>query len=294
MPQTLVVSNDSRSQYFAFPVSATPTAVQLDPQQWILRGTTTTGTLVVGDLDNQNDVDAEDFTLFSGCYTGSNGQATSQCANADFDGDGDVDCTDWSEFQEAWTAGGEAPDFATCTALAAPQVFTEGSRYLSVTPIAGTEPIALRVSSPELACLSAYIDFDANPALAMQHVGRLVEASVFRTPTEWGTVYLADADIIPETTYQIQSDFGGGVTSFVAAMPTGQWGDVVAPFGVVDFRDVGGTIDGFKELPTAPPVTRTDLDPQRPDFVVNFADIGATLDAFRGVVFPYVPPSSCN
>jgi len=113
-PQTLTVWNDARSQRFVLPVSAAPSAVQFDPQEWILRPVPTSAALVIGDMDGDNDVDVVDYGRFSSCYTGPGGHALAGCEGGDFDGDGDIDCTDWEGFQVAWTAGGSPPEFAPC------------------------------------------------------------------------------------------------------------------------------------------------------------------------------------
>lgn len=113
-PQTLKLWNNARTQRFVRPVSAAPTAVDFDPEQWILRTTLATVTLVAGDMDGDNDVDGSDFVLFENCYTGPGGQASPSCESGDLDGDGDIDCTDWSGFQAAWTAGGSPPALEAC------------------------------------------------------------------------------------------------------------------------------------------------------------------------------------
>lgn len=116
-PQTLTVWNNARSQRFVLPVSAAPSSVQFDPQQWILRTGVTNAMLVIGDMDGDNDVDGADFTLFYNCFTGPGGQASPGCVGGDLDGDGDIDCTDWIGFRTAWTAGGFPPTLEACDPL---------------------------------------------------------------------------------------------------------------------------------------------------------------------------------
>ncbi len=113
-PQTLMVWNDARTQRFVLPVSEAPSAVQFDPQQWILRIALVSTTLVAGDMDGDNDVDIDDFSLFAGCYRGPNVSYPPSCEPGDMDGDGDIDCTDWIGFQAAWTASGEPPELEAC------------------------------------------------------------------------------------------------------------------------------------------------------------------------------------
>lgn len=135
-PQTLKVWNNARSQRFVLPVSAAPTAVQFDPQQWILRTALTSSTLVAGDMDGDNDVDGADFTLFEGCYTGPRGHVSPGCVSGDLDGDGDIDCTDWIGFQAAWTAPGTPPEFAVCIPPPIPTVSTWGVAVMALLALA--------------------------------------------------------------------------------------------------------------------------------------------------------------
>ena len=134
-PQTLTVWNDARSQRFVLPASAAPSALQFDPQQWILRTGVTSAALVIGDMDGDNDVDVVDYGRFSSCYTGPGGHALAGCEGGDFDGDGDIDCTDWAGFQAAWTAGGGPPEFAPC-APPIPTISTWGVAAMSLVLLA--------------------------------------------------------------------------------------------------------------------------------------------------------------
>jgi len=149
-PQTLTVWNNARTQRFVLPVSAAPTAVQFDPQQWILRTTLTLATLVAGDMDGDNDVDADDYSLFSGCYGGPNVSISPACQPGDLDGDADIDCTDWEGFQAAWTAGGSPPELEACgPPPPIPTVSTWGLIVLSLlTMTAGMLILRRRSNSP--------------------------------------------------------------------------------------------------------------------------------------------------
>jgi hypothetical protein len=131
-PQTLTVVNDERSQQVVVPVAATPTAVQFDPNQWILRTALTTVTLVVGDMNSDLAVNSTDFTTFTNCFTGAGGQLATGCDNADFDGDQDIDCTDGVAFQAAWTAGGTPPEHEACASPPIPAVTEWGVLALSL------------------------------------------------------------------------------------------------------------------------------------------------------------------
>ncbi len=65
----------------------------------------------LADLDDDNDVDVDDFVLFQGCFNGPN-QPPPQakgCATADFDGDGDVDLADFHQFGACFNGPNRAP-----------------------------------------------------------------------------------------------------------------------------------------------------------------------------------------
>ncbi len=51
------------------------------------------------DLDQDGDVDDDDFVLFDACQSGPTVPAGSECSSRDFDGDGDVDQSDFGIFQ---------------------------------------------------------------------------------------------------------------------------------------------------------------------------------------------------
>ncbi|MBI4718486.1 MAG: IPTL-CTERM sorting domain-containing protein [Planctomycetes bacterium] len=112
---TVGVWNDKREEWFAVPVPGPVTAIQFDPQQWILRtANPALVTYVAGDLDEDTDVDAADFTAFEACFTGPEGVLATGCEPADFDGDGDIDCVDADGFASAWSAVGTPPEVAAC------------------------------------------------------------------------------------------------------------------------------------------------------------------------------------
>jgi len=53
----------------------------------------------LGDLDNDNDLDASDFALFAPCLAGPEVTVTPGCGAADLDGDSDVDLADFARLQ---------------------------------------------------------------------------------------------------------------------------------------------------------------------------------------------------
>ena len=70
---------------------------------------------IPGDLDDDDDVDGDDFNAFENCFGGPGvPPADADCLVFDFDEDGDVDCDDWAAFQIAWTAPFPPPPFKQC------------------------------------------------------------------------------------------------------------------------------------------------------------------------------------
>ncbi len=120
--ETVTVWNDVRLQWFVTPLDGVPTALQFDPHEWVLKTFLSRERFELGDLDDDKDVDDDDFVLFESCYTASGGELEVGCEPVDFDGDLDVDCTDWAQFTLAWTAEGAAPSFAQCPAVSVPVV----------------------------------------------------------------------------------------------------------------------------------------------------------------------------
>ncbi len=171
-------------------------------------------------------------------------------------------------------------------------VSATGGRYLTVIPPAVSDPIALLVTSPDYPCLSEYVI--PGPGIA-----RLGESPVFLTPDEWGTVLVADAEIVPDTEYEIRVRFEIGVLSFPVTTRTAIWGDTVggfvdntwtSPDGVVYTIDVVAILDGFKHLSCAPPTEWIDLFPQIPDGRIDIIDAVMSLDGFKHLPYAFDLP----
>lgn len=137
--ETVTVWNNARTQRFASLISLAPQFVNFDPREWILRTALTSRVLVIGDMDDDNDVDATDQAAFTACYSGSNVAYAAGCQPADMDGDGDVDCRDWSGWQTTWTAVGSPEDLQACVTGDIPATSTWGMVILSLVVLsAGT------------------------------------------------------------------------------------------------------------------------------------------------------------
>jgi len=67
-----------------------------------------------GDLDEDGDVDQDDFGLLQGCLTGQGiRQTAASCWFADFDMDSDVDQHDWGAFSRCMS-GADVPSDPNC------------------------------------------------------------------------------------------------------------------------------------------------------------------------------------
>jgi hypothetical protein len=57
--------------------------------------------IVAADLDNDCDVDLDDYAIFFSCFAGPDVPVAEECLDADLSGDGDVDLEDLALFQNA-------------------------------------------------------------------------------------------------------------------------------------------------------------------------------------------------
>ncbi len=84
---------------------------------WTVHGEVLVPDPLPGDLDGDGDVDSDDYTTFSACFSGPGvtipppGCHPTNFANADLDGELDVDCDDWDMFALAFeNSQGVPPD----------------------------------------------------------------------------------------------------------------------------------------------------------------------------------------
>ncbi len=254
---------------------------------------TTTCQAMLGDHDGNRFIGDDDYTYMETCYSGQALPFGPGCRIFDFDADGDVDCDDGAAFAEVWMEPGMPPTLSACTRLSSPIVAAEGSRYLRVTPQPGTDSVSLLVTSPSFPCWSRYADFDPDPVFAAAKIARLVELPVYRLPEEWGTIHVADRDIVPNSQYRIRVRIENGESSAPASAATLAWADILAPYGVIDALDIAGAIDQFKHLIGAPPLERCDLYPSVPDHNVDGIDLIMVVDSFKGLPYPLPTPPPC-
>ncbi len=246
-----------------------------------------------GDHNADGAIDIGDHGVLESCYVGPATRYPTGCRAFDFDEDGDVDCPDAGTFREAWTGAGAAPVLAACVRETAPRAVAAGSRYVLVTPPPIDAPVALRLSSPIEPCWERFADFDTDPGLAALGIARLSETPVYRLPSEWGDLRIADREVIPSRAYPVQLQFDDGGLSPAATAITSIWGDTIAPYGLVDAVDIAGGVGRFKGLRESPPVERCDLYPSVPDQIVDALDITMIVDAFKGFPYPLRVPEPC-
>ncbi|MGB2984256.1 MAG: hypothetical protein WBE26_00090 [Phycisphaerae bacterium] len=169
-----------------------------------------------------------------------------------------------------------------------PTVSAIGSRYLAVTPAPDEGPVALLVTGDpgdqDVECVSLYIQAD----------GRLDASPIFKTPAEWGTVHVGDLEIIPSTTYYVQTvceqSHGLDLISDPVSATTWLWGDVNDD-GSVDFYDITLVIDGSQGIfPGDVLLENLDLARCVPNGSIDVDDIMDVQNAVGGGTFPCWPP----
>ena len=190
------------------------------------------------------------------------------------------------------------------------------NRYLSFRPGGaatggvGTVVQAFRVTAPAYPALVKWVGQpDEND------IARLVAEPFYQT---WGfaDVHVGDCPIVPGKVYSVQGIKEGdpaGDEVFYSDPPTEilttprpdppkWWADVVgaktgqewtSPDGIVNMDDIMAAVQGFKQLPSAPPLTWVDISPELPDEVLNFADIQQIVLAFKSGPYPFSDPNDC-
>ncbi len=190
------------------------------------------------------------------------------------------------------------------TACPAPTVLADSSRYLSVTPAPGLDPVGLLVTPLCQPLGAAFINAPSGSA----NLAQLLDpgTALLLTPDEWGgPLHVTGENITPDTDFLVWSvcDLSGEqVFSPTVTAHTGVWGDVTgsfvdgawsAPDGTVAVTsDIVAILDGFQNLPTALPIHRVDLVGLGPggrqcgaDGSIDIIDVTAALDGFAGLGF---------
>ena len=155
--------------------------------------------------------------------------------------------------------------------VAIPSLTGAGGRSLEATPnIACGDAVALVVTSDSLPCFESYVAAD----------GTLSGTPIFQTAAAWSDVVITGEEIIPETTYNVQSELPGGSRSLVATGTTWQWGDIDNNTAI-NFADVQLVVFGFQLNFQQVTLAASDLEPCTPNGLVNFADILRAVGAFQ-------------
>jgi len=210
------------------------------------------------------------------------------------------------------------------------ECYATKGRYLSIVPppvpVRATG-VALRVrlgpmpgpnNCPKVPDYSAYDGVDMWVGAEVLHGGaqpsgvyELQPTPLFRdwTGVSGGVVQVTDCNIVPCAAYAIDaiSDycspfFAPAFSPTLVLRTSSVWGDIVGgvesepPNGVVEFVDISGMVDRFKNALGAPPATWCDVGGNRPsdglNFSINFYDIAAVVDAFKGAEYPFGGPTA--
>jgi len=121
-----------------------------------------------------------------------------------------------------------------------------------------------------------------------------------------GAVQVFGSPVVPSSLYEVQAvdrscenDLSNPACySTSLALSTAKWGDTTSPFGGAsqpNFSDVTAAVDKFRNLSTALPKARIQMQPNVPNpaAAINFADISSVVDGFRNFVYPFAGPSVC-
>ncbi|MBU0716773.1 MAG: hypothetical protein KJ749_00860, partial [Planctomycetes bacterium] len=233
-----------------------------------------------GDCDIDGDTDENDYAVFGNCFSGDGGGVGPGCYCVNLDGDGDVDCDDWNLFGDLWTAG-DPPTFAPCELPGAAPL---GSRYLTITPPEGPDPVALLVvgdsKDPVVSCVSRYVQAD----------GTLGATPVYRAPSGpdgWNTINVHGPEIVPDAKYIVRGDYGvpgAPLLSPSQMVATRLWGDVEHN-DIVNFSDISWIVFGFQGNYSLASLEEMETAPCDPEGIINFTDIQWAVRSFMGVGF---------
>jgi hypothetical protein len=151
--------------------------------------------------------------------------------------------------------------------------------------------VALLVTGSDAAvgCVSLYVQTD----------GRLGADPVYRLPrgiSGWNTVHVHDFEILPETSYVVQTECetGQGLDLSTSASATKwMWADTDNSGGLVSIFDVTLIVDGFRGVYDLASLQAVDIwggSPTgcAPQGVIDVLDMSLAVDAFRQ--FPYPCP----
>jgi hypothetical protein len=149
-----------------------------------------------------------------------------------------------------------------------------------------------------------------NALLGSYKVSRLQCTPYYTDFPSHGLFYLAGAEVIPSSAYELRAysvdckgnEAGCSPTSIsppLTAVTTRRHGDVATPFAPTgtqpDPQDVVAVLNKFKSLAGSPAKAYAQVQPNVPDINLDTGalDIVAVVDAFKGFAYPYSGPCAC-
>ncbi len=131
------------------------------------------------------------------------------------------------------TKSGDKSEVARPASLVAPKAQMAGSRYLLITPSANSGAVALAVVSAS----------DPTNLRFVSMGGTLSSSPVYRLPSAWGSVYVGDVSMNPNSLYRVVSQSvsreTGMIRSSSASSMTARKGDINLD-GYVNLDDILG------------------------------------------------------
>jgi hypothetical protein len=117
-------------------------------------------------------------------------------------------------------------------------------------------------------------------------------------------IHAYGAEVFPCSTYELEvvdiscpdldspSCYSAGLTA-----NTAPWGDLVAPYDLVSFLDIGATVNCYKSTPIAGGQNKVRCllwnNVLNPSQKVNFLDIGAVVNAYKTIPYSQLGPANC-
>jgi len=201
--------------------------------------------------------------------------------------------------------------------IADPALEVPKNRYVSFAPTTGSTPAAYQlelISSQLNPAAAGFVGWVGAPATNdLGYVSGVVSAPVFR---QWNEIalHVGDCEVIPGAVYHLRAttdgvNFDAPVVLSTAAMPQDKdWGDVAGTFvgstwsppnNIANVNDVLALVSGASALPSAPAMTRTNLqavssaDSCLNNFI-NAADVFMAVLAVSGKPYPFErDPATC-
>ncbi len=163
--------------------------------------------------------------------------------------------------------------------LVAPTAASEGGRYLKITPGNNPYQVAIQVIRVNGSCSPFYV----------QSNGLLGSSPVYKTPANWGTVYVKGPEIVPSKSYQVRVVISGGFQSPQVTATTRPWGDVTKD-NLVNSADIDCVMAAYSGNYQNCSLQSSDIHGTTPNGLINLDDILRVLNAVGGTPYPYTDP----